>query len=66
MALSVLTSAIERGELSPGDTVIEYTGGSTGTALAFVSAVLGLKFIAVFSDAFSKSKQRAMETFGAE
>ena len=43
MALSVLTSAIERGELSPGDTVIEYTGGSTGTALAFVSAVLGQK-----------------------
>ena len=66
MAFSVLTSAIERGELSPGDTVIEYTGGSTGTALAFVSAVLGLKFIAVFSDAFSKSKQRAMEAFGAE
>ena len=66
MALSVLTNAIERGELSPGNTVIEYTGGSTGTALAFVSAVLGLKFIAVFSDAFSKSKQRAMEAFGAE
>ena len=66
MALSVLTSAIERGELSPGDTVIEYTGGSTGTALAFVSAVLGIKFIAVFSDAFSKSKQLAMEAFGAK
>ena len=66
MALSVLTSAIERRELSPGDTVIEYTGGSTGTALAFVSAVLGLKFVAVFSDAFSKSKQQGMEVFGAK
>ena len=66
MALSVLTRAVERGDVAPGDTVIEYTGGSTGTALAFISAVLGLKFIAVFSDAFSKSKQQAMEAFGAE
>ena len=66
MALSVLSRAIERGNVAPGDTVIEYTGGNTGTALAFVSAVLGLKFIAVFSDAFSKSKQQAMEAFGAE
>ena len=66
MALSVLSRAIERGDVTPGDTVIEYTGGSTGTALAFVSAVLGLKFIAIFSDAFSKRKQQAMEAFGAE
>ena len=41
------------------------TGGSTGTALAFVSSVLGLEFTAVFSDAFSDSKRRAMEAFGA-
>ena len=66
MALSVLSHAIERGDAVTGDTVIEYTGGSTGTALAFVSAVFGLKFIAVFSDAFSKSKQQAMEAFGAK
>ena len=66
MALSVLSHAIERGDAVSGDTVIEYTGGSTGTALAFVSAVFGLKFIAVFSDAFSKNKQRAMEAFGAK
>ncbi len=44
----------------------EYTGGSTGTALAFVSAVLGLRFTAVFSDAFSDSKRLAMQAFGAE
>jgi len=66
MALAVLSRALEREDLVPGDTVVEYTGGSTGTALAFVSAVLGLKFIAVFSDAFSKSKQQAMEAFGAK
>ena len=66
MAISVLTRALERGDVSAGDTVVEFTGGSTGTALAFVSAVLGLKFTAVFSDAFSHSKQLAMEAFGAE
>ena len=65
MAISVLTAALERGDVSPGDTIVEFTGGSTGTALAFVSGVLGLKFTAVFSDAFSKSKQHAMEAFGA-
>ncbi|WP_420396157.1 PLP-dependent cysteine synthase family protein [Nioella sp.] len=66
MAVSVLTRAMERGDLTQGDRVVEYTGGSTGTALAFVSAVLGLRFTAVFSDAFSRSKQQAMDAFGAE
>lgn len=66
MAVSVLTHAINRGELNPGDKVVEYTGGSTGTSLAFVSSVLGLEFTAVFSDAFSDSKRRAMEAFGAK
>jgi cysteine synthase A len=65
MAVTVLTAALERGEVAPGDTVVEYTGGSTGTALAFVSAVLGLRFTAVFSDAFSPTKKQAMEAFGA-
>lgn len=66
MAVSVLGRAMARGELKAGDRVVEYTGGSTGTALAFVSAVLGLKFTAVFSDAFSESKRLAMQAFGAE
>lgn len=66
MAASVLRRAMERGALRPGDRVVEYTGGSTGTALAFVCAVLGLKFTAVFSDAFSESKRLAMEAFGAQ
>jgi cysteine synthase A len=54
MAASVLSKAMERGDIKFGDTVVEYTGGSTGTSLAFVSSVLGLTFVAVFSDAFSK------------
>jgi cysteine synthase A len=66
MAASVIGRALERGELRPGDRAVEYTGGSTGTALAFVSAVLGLKFVAVFSDAFSDSKRQATEAFVAE
>lgn len=66
MAVSVLTRAMEQGDLHPGDRVVEYTGGSTGTALAFVAAVLGLRFTAVFPDAFSDSKRQAMEAFGAE
>ena len=66
MAVSVLCRALERGDLRPGDRVVEYTGGSTGTALAFVSAVLGLRFTAVFSDAFSENKRLAMKAFGAE
>ncbi|GLI27681.1 cysteine synthase [Agromyces rhizosphaerae] len=65
MAVAVLTGALERGDVEPGDTVVEYTGGSTGTALAFVAGVLGLRFTAVFSDAFSDSKRQAMEAFGA-
>jgi cysteine synthase A len=66
MAASILTEAIKRGKLRKGDRVVEYTGGSAGTALAFVCAVLGLRFTAVFSDAFSDTKRLAMEAFGAE
>ena len=66
MAKSLLNNAVKRRDVSCGDTIVEYTGGSTGSSLAFVSAALGLKFIAVFSDAFAQSKQRTMEAFGAE
>lgn len=66
MAVSLLRAAMARGDVCTGDTVVEFTGGSTGTALAFVSGILGLKFTAVFSDAFSLSKQQAMEAFGAQ
>ena len=65
IAKSMLQNALDRGDVSIGDTVVEYTGGSTGSSLAFVSSVLGLKFVAIFSDAFSKSKQQMMESFGA-
>ena len=60
MALSVLTQALKDGLLRKGDRIIEYTGGSTGSSLAFVSASLGLNFTAIFSDAFSESKRKTM------
>ena len=66
MAVSVIGAAMQRGDLAPGDRVVEYTGGSTGMALAFVSARLGLRFTAVSSDAFSDVKLRAMQVYGAE
>lgn len=66
MAVAVLGRAIERGDLKPGDRVVEYTGGSTGTALAFVATRLGLDFVAVSSDAFSEQKLDWMRAYGAE
>ena len=66
MAVAVLGRAIQRGDVHPGDRVVEYTGGSTGTALAFVAARLGLRFVAVSSDAFSEAKLSSMRAYGAE
>ena len=65
MALSVLTTAINNGFIKKGDRIIEYTGGSTGSSLAFVSAALGLNITPIFSHAFSDSKTQTMEAFGA-
>ena len=61
MAVSVLTQAMHRGTLEVGDRVVEYTGGSTGTAFAFASSVLGLKFTAVFSKAIRMCRRLASE-----
>ena len=66
MAVSVVGRALERGELRPGDQLVEYTGGSTGMALAFVCARVGVRFVAVSSDAFSETKLRSMAAYGAE
>ena len=52
MALSVIDRAAESGRLSPSGGVVEYTGGSTGTSLAFVCAARGYAITVVTSDAF--------------
>jgi cysteine synthase A len=66
MALAVLARAEQDGRLKPGDTVIEYTGGSTGTSLALVCAAKGYRLQIVTSDAFSQQKLDHMEALGAE
>jgi len=66
MAVAIVGGALERGDVSPGDRLVEYTGGSTGTALAHVAARVGLGFTAVSSDAFAAVKLRSMAAYGAE
>ncbi len=66
MALAVLECAEADGRLEPGDTVVEYTGGSTGASLAFVCAAKGHPIRIVSSDAFSREKLDQMVALGAE
>ena len=66
MARAVISRAEEDGRLKPGDTVIDYTGGSTGTSLAFVCAAKSYRIHIVSSDAFSKEKLDHMAALGAE
>ncbi|QIP13117.1 cysteine synthase family protein [Spirosoma aureum] len=66
MALAMIEEAERSGALKPGMTVVECTGGSTGTSLAFVCAVKGYPFQVVTSDAFAKEKLQTMRAFGAD
>jgi cysteine synthase A len=66
MAEAVISRAEADGRLKPGDTVVEYTGGSTGTSLALVCAVKGYRIKIVSSDAFSREKLDHMAALGAE
>lgn len=66
MAQTVISRAEDDGRLKPGDTVVEYTGGSTGTSLALVCAAKGYPIRIVTSDAFSREKLDHMAALGAE
>jgi cysteine synthase A len=66
MAHAVISRAEEDGRLKPGDTVVEYTGGSTGASLALVCAAKGYRLQIVSSDAFSQEKLDHMAALGAE
>jgi cysteine synthase len=66
MALAMIEEAERRGDLKPGMTVVEYTGGSTGSSLAYVCAAKGYRFKVVSSDAFADEKLKTMRVFGAE
>jgi len=65
MALSIIENAERRGDIKPGATIVECTGGSTGVSLALVCGVKGYKFHVISSDAFAKEKLQAMRIFGA-
>jgi cysteine synthase len=65
VARAMIEAAIADRRLSPGDTVVEYTAGTTGISLALVCAALGLKAHFVFSDAFSEDKRHTMRAYGA-
>ncbi len=66
MALAIIQSAEKRGALKPGMTVVECTGGSTGTSMSFLCAIKGYPFRVVSSDAFAKEKLMSMRLFGAD
>jgi cysteine synthase A len=66
MALAMIEGAERAGRLSPGQLVVEYTGGSTGSSLAFVCSIKGYPLRIVSSDAFAEEKIKTMRAFGAE
>jgi cysteine synthase A len=66
MALAMIEGAERSGKLRPGQTVVEYTGGSTGSSLAFVCSIKGYPLRIVSSDAYAEEKIRTMRAFGAD
>ena len=64
-ALSMITRAELKGEISPGDTLIEATSGNTGIALAMVAAIKGYKMVLVMPSHMSSERKSAMTAYGA-
>ena len=65
-ALGMITGAIERGDIKPGDTLVEATSGNTGIALAMISAVKGLKIKLLMPENATEERIKSMKAFGAE
>jgi cysteine synthase B len=65
-ALSMIMHAEQRGEISPGDTLIEATSGNTGIALAMAAAMRGYRMILVMPENQSAERRQSMRAFGAE
>ena len=65
-ALNMIRSAEERGDIKPGDTLIEATSGNTGIALAMVAAIRGYRMILIMPDNMTQERKDAMAAYGAE
>jgi cysteine synthase B len=65
-ALSMIIRAEQRGEIKPGDTLIEATSGNTGIALAMAAAIRGYKMILVMPENQTLERKQSMRAFGAE
>ncbi|MDX9767555.1 MAG: cysteine synthase CysM [Ectothiorhodospiraceae bacterium] len=65
-ALSMIRRAEERGEIRPGDTLIEATSGNTGIALAMAAAIRGYRMVLIMPENMSEERRATMKAFGAE
>ncbi|TDX32256.1 cysteine synthase B [Modicisalibacter xianhensis] len=65
-ALSMIGQAEARGEIAPGDTLIEATSGNTGIALAMAAAIKGYRMVLIMPDNASSERKQAMAAYGAE
>lgn len=65
-ALSMIKQAETRGDIKPGDTLIEATSGNTGIALAMVAAMRGYKMLLLMPDSMSEERRASMKAYGAE
>jgi S-sulfo-L-cysteine synthase (O-acetyl-L-serine-dependent) len=65
-ALSMITRAEERGDIQPGDTLIEATSGNTGIALAMAAAIKGYRMVLIMPEDLSIERAQTMKAFGAE
>src|SRR5213592_1241459 len=65
-AISMIRRAEERGEIKPGDTLIEATSGNTGIALAMAAAIRGYRMVLIMPEDLSVERAQTMKAFGAE